>query len=160
MENIIGYLIAFGILVLIGYVIYTIRHTEPIELSEEQLLHGLNQMDKRAPQKRALTRWDIWFAAHTKEFQKSDEALKFINTYGNICDTYLEKLPNAQENIALQKKLISVTQNPYDNQYRARYSNILCNYLRRWDLDPEIKAHVFSDPNLKDIKETYELFRK
>ena len=147
------------IAIAIIFIIYEVRSTKPFKLTEEDAILGLQKMNKTDPKKRGLDRWDFWFRANVNEFQKYDKALEIINQYGFVSDTYFRELKNAQQNIDLQKKLISVKYNMYVADYQEKFSNLLCGYLRHWDLAPEIKDTVFNTQKLRRIKEIYKLFR-
>ena len=141
-------------------VIISMRRTHKFELSEEELVFGLGKMSKFNPQTRDPDSWDLWFLAHINEFQKYDKTLDIIDHYGYISDTYFKNLKNVDSNLQLQKKLIEVGANHYHGGYKAKFSNLLCGFLRNHDFNPEIKEMVFSTPQLQEIRFIYKLYHK
>ena len=98
-----------------------------------------------------------WFLQHLEEFINYGETLAFIEHYPLLEDLFLDNLPMPEQNLALQKRLISVC---IVGSWRINYVNLLCKYLSKWDLLPEIKAIVFYDYRFERVKNMYDLYRK
>lgn len=123
------------------------------------LIENLMKMDKSNPKRRTLNEYDKWFVEHVEDFYKYGETMTFMQYFGYLCDTFLDNLKEPEKNLELQKRLISI----YDvgcGWGRLNFSNVLCLYLERWDLLPEVKKIVFEDERFKGVKNFYERCRR
>ena len=98
-----------------------------------------------------------WFLQNIDKFYKYGETLAFIEHYPLLEDLFLENLELPDQNIELQKRLISVC---IAGSWRVNYINLLIKYLCKWDLLPEIKAIVYCDYRFERVKNIYDLYRR
>lgn len=98
-----------------------------------------------------------WFIENIDNFFQYGETLAFIEHYPPLEDLFLEHLELPDQNIELQKRLISVC---IVGQWRVNYTNLLCKYLTKWDLQPEIKAVVFCDERFERVRNIYKVYRQ
>ncbi len=141
--------------------IFSKQRGEKEDLSpEEKVMRVLYAMDKTNPQRRARNVWDKRFAQLVPELHLYDRALEFINTYGHVCDTYIQLLAEPEKNAELQFRLCKVAISAYSDRYRAKYPNVLWGYLGHYDLLPEVKSLVLDDAKYEHIAEIYKLRRQ
>lgn len=98
-----------------------------------------------------------WFLQNIDKFYKYGETLAFIEHYPLLEDLFLEHLELPDQNIELQKKLISVC---IVGSWRVNYVNLLVKYLAKWDLQPEIKAVVLCDERFERVRNIYKVYRQ
>lgn len=98
-----------------------------------------------------------WFIENIDNFAKYGETLAFIEHYPILEDLFIDNLQLPDQNLALQKKLISVC---IVGQWRVNYINLLVKYLSKWDFLPEIKAIVFCDERFERVKNIYKVYRQ
>lgn len=91
---------------------------------------------------------------------KYDEACEILSTYAHVCDSYFAGLSDEDICLELQRKFCEVEYNKYRQKYCLKYSNLLCDCLRKWDLAEEIKQELFDNPKYRDVVRCYKLFRK
>lgn len=120
----------------------------------------LHRLDCTDPRKRSLNVYDRKFLKLVPHLHKYSFALSFLNRYGHVCDTYFEALKDADKNAYLQMCLCDVERFKFSDRYYARYSNLVCCYLKRWDFLPEVKAKIFKDDKYHHVIDIYRLFRK
>lgn len=112
----------------------------------EEFFRMLKKINKGKPRDRKADKYDEWYDANIKNFCKYGEVLAYIAIYGNLTDRFIDGLKNPQNNLELQKHLVSVYQNQYDKTYHLNCQNLLWYYLERWDLLPEVKRVIMTDP--------------
>ena len=114
------------------------------ELAE--IFKKLKKVNKAKPEDRKKDKYDLWYEDNIKKFCKHGEVLAYIAIYGNLTDRFIAGLKHPENNAELQKHLVSVYQNHYDNLYYLNCQNLLWCYLEHWDLLPEIKRVLMTDP--------------
>lgn len=133
---------------------------KPKDLTESQVMRILNKMDKTDPKKRVQNCFDVRFAQLVPALHHYDKALDFISRHGYVCDTYFRLLKGADKNAALQRQFCKLDYHEFSGLYFAEYSSLLCEYFKRWDLLPEVKAEIFGDERYQDVARIYKMFRK
>lgn len=98
-----------------------------------------------------------WFIANVDEFVKFGETMAFIEHYPLLEDLFLDNLELPDQNLALQKRLISVC---IAGKWRVNYTNLLCKYLSTWDLQPQIKAIIYCDYRFERVRNIYNIYRE
>lgn len=124
-----------------------------------QIFGKLRKIDRGKPKDRKANKYDIWYDANIKNFCKHGEVLAYIAIYGNLTDRFMAGLENPQYNEELQKHLVSVYQNRYDNSYHLNCQNLLWYYLKRWDLLPQIKRVIMTDNRFAPALKMYKTVR-
>lgn len=127
------------------------------ELAE--IFAKLRKMNKGKLKGRKADKYDTWFEANIKHFCKYGEVLAYIAIYGTLTDRFLDGLKDPQDNIELQKHMVSVYKNQYDGTYHLNCPNLLWNYLKVWDLLPEIKRVIMTDPRFDAALQMYQTLR-
>ena len=125
----------------------------PTELN--YIVSTLLKMKKNNPKTRHLNEYDVWFIQNVEKFYKYGLTLSIIEYYSYLSEAFIENLDKPWKNIELQKMLISVD----EDGGMLNFNNLLCMYLKKWDLAPEIKRLIFQDERLKNVKRTYQLYR-
>jgi len=97
----------------------------------------------------------LWFADNVEKFINYGEILAYIEYYPELEDWFLFYLSKPNQNIELQKKLISISASE-NGQFN--YSNLLCKYICVWDFLPEIKAVLVCDSRFRKVKKIYGLY--
>ncbi len=106
-----------------------------------------------------------WFFHNAMNFIKYGEIMAVIEHYPLLEDLFLDNLPKSNEssdwpipaeNLELQKCLISVC---IAGEWRVNYVNLLCKFLVKYDLLPEVKAVVFCDYRFERVYNIYKLYR-
>lgn len=138
---------------LLAYRLNTLNETEVVEL--------LSKVDVTDPQKRCRNVYDGYYKKLLPCLYKYGEALRIINRYGHLADTFFRVLTDIGSNPKWQYKLCEVEVNEFMPQdpYFARYGNLLFGYVRRYDLLPEVKEELFQNPKYKRVVEIYEIAR-
>lgn len=140
--------------------VMTLLVTKCNTLSEAAVMTILEKMDHTDPEKRKKNVYDTYFSYLVPIMHKHEKVLKFLNTYGYVRDTYFSLLKEPEKNLELQRCICSVHIPCYMKEYRLAYSNLLCEYLKRYDLVPEIKVMIFNDDIYQDAGRVYKMFRK
>lgn len=131
------------------------------KLSEKfKVLEILEHIDKRPLSKRPFNVWDTRFQEVIPVVYKYGRACSLLNRFGNVCDTYFACLGYDDICLELQRKFCEVEYNKYSDRYSVKYPNLLCGYLKRWDLEEKIKQELFDNPKYQDVVECYKLFKK
>lgn len=124
---------------------------------------NLYELDKRALEKRTKDCFDLRFCSHTYSICHHVQLLEYVSTYGHLTDTFIDNVmaKNLSEKVhlELQKNLCSVYKGAVVGKYRSVCSNLLCRYLRRWDLYPEVKSVIRTDERFEHVWEIYQQFR-
>ena len=97
----------------------------------------------------------------TPIIHQCDEALSCANMYGHIGDAYIRNLQeiSLEDNVELQCKLWSVSYNRYTKTYKAQFGNLLCEFLKKFDLLSIVKTKVFANVDYADIQKIYTLVK-
>lgn len=107
-----------------------IRHLE--DLSDEEVLSFLKMVDGRDMEKRRTNFADKYFEKLVPIFSRHDKALKFINTYCYICETYVSLLkPNEFNRAEFEMKLL-----------QNEWLNVFIQYLKKHGLSSETKEFM------------------
>lgn len=136
------------------------RKTRKKLRERQNVIEILEHIDKRNPSTRPLNVWDVCFQKVIPVVYKYDKACRILCMYGYVCDTYFAGLGDEDICLELQRKFCEVEYKEYAGKYYLKYSNLLCNYLRRWDLAEEIKQELFDNPKYQDVVDCYKLIRK
>ena len=123
--------------------------------SEIRVMEVLNHVDCRNPRLRQQNRYDRKFIKFVPYYHKYDAALFYLNRYGYLCDTYFEHLTDAENNPYLQLQICSVQRFSCGKSWYAKYPNLICAYLAKWDFLPEVKEKIFSDEKYEDVRSIY-----
>jgi len=119
------------------------------------IVTNLLRMDKTNPKLRERNGYDAWFIKNVENFYQYPEVMAIIEYYGYLTDVFIDNLQEPWNNLQLQKILVSI-----DKDYEmANFSNLLCLFLEKWDLLPEIKEIVLHDKRFSQIRRIYTLFR-
>ena len=116
----------------------------------------LRKVSKGKLKDRKADKYDTWFDSNIKKFCKHGEVLAYIAIYGTLTDRFIAGLKHPENSVELQKHLVSVYQNHYDNQYYLNCQNLLWYYLGQWDLLPEIKRVIMTDSRFSKALQMYE----
>ena len=119
----------------------------------------LRKVNRAKPKDRKADKYDIWYDTNIKNFCKYGEVLAYIAIYGNLTDRFIARLKNPQYNEELQRHLVSVYKNRYDNCYHLNCQNLLWYYLKRWDLLPQIKKIILTDTRFAPALKMYKTVR-
>ncbi len=139
---------------LIGtYRYYAVSDTQTGELA--QLIENLRKMDKTNPKQREQNELDKWFVEHVECFYRYAETMTFIQHFGYLCEVFLNNLKQPEQNLELQKRLVSIDELGFLN-----FQNVFVCYLDKWDLLPEVKQLIFSDKRFRWVRRVYINARK
>lgn len=130
-------------------------------LSEQEVLDLLEKVDKSDPQKRCRNFYDGRFEKLLPCLFLYGEALRIVDRYGYLTDTFFRVLADIGSDQRWQHRLCEVEANKFmpQNPYFAKYGNLLFGYIRRYDLLPEVKEELFQNPKYKRVVEIYEIAR-
>lgn len=107
-----------------------IRHLD--DLSDEEVVSFLNMVDGRDMEKRSRNFSDNYFERLVPIFSRHDKALKFLNTYGYICETYVSLLKiNESNRVEFEIKLL-----------QNEWLNVFAKYLKKHGLSSETKEFM------------------
>lgn len=129
-------------------------------LSEADVMFVLQKMNCTNPKWRKLDIYDEYFSYLVPIMHKFDEVLWFLNRYGFVCDTYVRSLQEPEKNLDLQRRLCQVYIPEYFKDYRLKYSNILCRYLRNYNLAPELEEELAKDDKYLNVISVCQMFGK
>ena len=135
------------------------RETERPQDPCTQIMHNLELMDKTNPSTRATNEYDLWFKENVEEMYKYHDALKFINTFWQIENSFFNYLHQPDKNLELQKKIITVYHSSVLRTNKILYLNLFVGFLKRWDFLPEIKNKILTDEQYADIIPLYKSLR-
>ncbi|MBR1601246.1 MAG: hypothetical protein IJ677_06675 [Alphaproteobacteria bacterium] len=122
----------------------------------DKMYRKLEMVDKKNPQYRERDGLDEWFDRSIDVFCRHSEFLAYIAKYGYITDRFMQLLHNPENNLELQKNLVSVVHYSLFDSYHLNCQNLLFYYLKSYDLASEIKKTIAEDARFIRVKEMYE----
>ena len=121
-----------------------------------EMYANLEKVDTTNPNYREQNELDVWFNNHVADFCEHPEFLAYISKYNHLVSRFMKHLGNAEHNSELQKNLASIVHNTIVDSYHPNCKNLLCHYLKSWDLEAEIKKVIAEDDRFMRVKELYE----
>ena len=127
---------------------------------ERQSLARLSRMDLSNSRYRQKNQDDVWFEENVDKFSTSRAIIAVINRYGYLDEMFWKHLTKPEQNIRLQKILISVNESSFaDCFYQVSYRSMLFHYLKYYDLVEPLKKIVFTDKRFVVVRNIYESLR-
>lgn len=135
------------------------RETERPQAPCTKIMQNLELMNKNNPANRPEDKYDIWFKDNVEEMYKYHEALKFINTFWHIENSFFNYLHQPDKNLELQKKITTVYHSSVLRTNKILYPSLFVGFLKRWDFLPEIKNKILTDEQYASIIPLYKSLR-
>lgn len=121
---------------------------EASEIMDVLMKHGV-AYDKVC----AAEGFEAWFDNHLQLFCSHLAFLSYISRHSDLCIAFIKSLENgnAQNDLLLQKNLVSVWHHEVSDAYRLNCHYLLWYYLDKWDLADEIKKTIATDERFADV---------
>lgn len=78
------------------------------DLSESEILSLINRMDFSNPKLRGQNVYDEYFRYLVPVVEKYADSLKMVNTYGYVCDVYIDLLGETTNSLTMQTKCVEL----------------------------------------------------
>ncbi|MBP5352376.1 MAG: hypothetical protein J6Y91_01250 [Alphaproteobacteria bacterium] len=136
------------------------KNKAQLSVFERESLARFNRMDLSNPRYRLKNQDDEWFEQNVDKFSTSRAIIAVINRSGYLDETFWRLVTKPEQNIRLQKILISVYESSLlDCFHQVSYRSMLFHYLKYYDLVEPLKEIVFTDNRFTAVRNIYESLR-